>query len=88
MTGALVTAVMIITAGLTGFYALILLRNPEGAMKTATHQLHLLPQIMAGRYLVLFLLTLGVLFLGQPEVAAYFLAVCTMLGLYDGWVYC
>ena len=87
MWATLTTLVMLITAGFTGFYAYASLRNPEAAMETATHELHLLPHIMAGRYLVLFLLTLGVLVLGQPGIAAYFLAVCTVLGLYDGWVY-
>lgn len=87
MWATLTTLVMLITAGFTGYYALIALRNPEQAMKTATHEVALLPHVMAGRYLVLFLLTLGVLMLGDPAVAAYFLAVCTVLGLYDGWVY-
>ncbi|MGB1388047.1 MAG: hypothetical protein ACPG61_04065 [Paracoccaceae bacterium] len=87
MWATLTTLVMLITAGFTGYYALISLRNPEKAMETATHETQLLPHIMAGRYLVLFLLTVGVLLLGDTKVAAYFLAVCTVLGLYDGWVY-
>ncbi len=83
----LTTLVMLITAGFTGFYAFVTLRDPLRGMETMTHKMDLLPHIMAGRYLVLFLLTLGVLFYGQIDVAIYFLAVCSVLGLYDGWVY-
>ncbi|MEX0284827.1 MAG: hypothetical protein AB3N23_09465 [Paracoccaceae bacterium] len=83
----LTTLVMLITAAITGYLAYISLRDPVKAMDTVTHRVELLPHVMAGRYLVLFLLTLGVLIFGQPGVAAYFLAVCAVLGLYDGWVY-
>ena len=45
MWAILTTLVMLITAGFTGFYALISLRNPVQAMETATHRLDLLPRL-------------------------------------------
>ena len=83
----LTTLIMLITAGFTGFYAFVSLRDPVQVMETATHKMDLLPNIMAGRYLILFLLTLGVLVYGHTGVAIYFLAVCAVLGFYDGCVY-
>ncbi len=87
MWGVATILVILITAGITGYLALISLRDPVRAMATFTHRPELLPQIMAGRYLALFLLALGVLVLAQPEATACYLAVCAVLGLYDGWVY-
>ena len=78
---------IVITVMITGYYAVLFARDPETAMATATHRLDLLPRVMAGRYIVLFLLTFGVLLMNDIRVSAYFFAVCTFLGLYDGWVY-
>ncbi len=78
---------IVVTVLITGWYAYIFVRDPDAAMEKATHRLDLLPQVMAGRYVVMFLLTVGVLILADIRVAAYYFAVCTYLGLHDGWVY-
>jgi len=78
---------LVVTVLITGYYALIFVRDPEAALDIATHRRDLLPQVMAGRYVVVFLLALGALVFNNVAVAAYFFAVCTFLGLYDGWVY-
>lgn len=87
MWATLTSIVMLITVAITGYYAVIFLRNADRAMVTATHSAELLPQVMAGRYLVMFLLALGVLLANDVRMAAYFLAVSAILGLYDGWLY-
>lgn len=78
---------LVITVLITGYIAWLFVRDPQGAMETATHRLDLLPQVMTGRYIVVFLLALGALIYADVAVAAYFFAVCTFLGLYDGWLY-
>ncbi|MFC3117983.1 hypothetical protein [Jhaorihella thermophila] len=82
---------LVVTLCITGFYAVIFVRDPQAAMETATHRLDLLPRVMAGRYVVVFLFTLGVsihfLVYRDAAVAAWFYAVCAFLGLHDGWVY-
>jgi hypothetical protein len=88
---AAIIGVMTITAGITGFMALLFLRDPARGLVAATHRPELLPQVMTGRYVVIFLLALGVLIHvsvgGHPAVAAWFLAVCALMGLWDGGVY-
>ncbi|MFV0515229.1 MAG: hypothetical protein ACK5MY_16595 [Jhaorihella sp.] len=78
---------LLITVLVTGCYAWIFVRDPESAMKIATHRSEYLPRVMAGRYVVLFLFALGVLAYNTAAVSAYFFAVCAFLGLHDGWVY-
>lgn len=78
---------LVVTVLITGYYAWIFVRDPEAAMKTATHRTECLPRVMAGRYVVVFLFTLGVLVHDTAAVSAYFFAVCAFLGLHDGWVY-
>lgn len=78
---------LVITVLITGYFALIFVRDPEVALDKATHRRELLPLVMTGRYIVVFLLALGVLLLNDVAVAAYFFAVCAFLGLYDGWIY-
>ena len=76
-----------VTVAITGFYAVIFMRDAEDGMKRATHIHELLPRVMAGRYVVVFLFSLGVLAFGNGPLIAYFFAICTFLGLYDGWLY-
>ena len=78
---------LLVTVGITGYYALLFLRNPEAAMTKATHRLDLLPQVMTGRYVVVFLFVLGAVLINDLRVSAWLFGVCTFLGLYDGWVY-
>ncbi len=87
MLETLTYAALGITVLITGYYAVIFLRDPQAALVTATHRPDLLPQVMAGRYMVVFLLTLGVLILNDLRVTIYFFAVCAFMGFYDGWVY-
>ena len=91
MLDVLVDITLAVTLLITGYYAVLFLRDPQAAMATATHRLELLPQVMAGRYVVVFLFTLGVtvhfLVFRDAAVAAWFYAVCAFLGLWDGWIY-
>lgn len=76
-----------ITVAITGYYAWLFVRDAEEGMVKATHNHALLPRVMTGRYVVLFLISLGVMLFGDIAMIAYFFAVCTFLGLYDGWLY-
>ena len=87
MLETLTYVALVLTLVFTGYYALIFLRDSASAMETATHELELLPEVMAARYVVVFLITAGIMIWGSPALITYFFAVCTFLGLYDGWVY-
>jgi ABC-type xylose transport system permease subunit len=87
MLETLTYAALAITVLITGYYAAIFLRDPQAALKTATHRAELLPQVMAGRYTVVFLLTVGVLVYNDLRVTTYYFAVCAFMGFYDGWLY-
>ncbi len=78
---------LFITVLITGYYAAWFVRDPELAMVKATHRIELLPQVMTGRYIVVFLFTLGALLMNDLRVSAYLFAVCAFIGFYDGWLY-
>ena len=87
MLPSLVYIALIVTVMITGYYAAIFVRNPELALARATHKVELLPQVMTGRYIVVFLFTLGALLFDDLRVSAYLFAVCAFIGFYDGWLY-
>ena len=87
MMGQFTYIALAITVIITGYYAVIFIRDPETAMVRATHRPELLPNVMTGRYIVMFLFAFGVLLLDNAKFSAFFFAVCAFMGLYDGWIY-
>jgi len=87
MLGTLIDIALAITVGITGYYALLFIRDAETGMEKATHDHALLPRVMTGRYVVVFLFALGVMFWGNTAMVAWFFAVCAFIGFYDGWLY-
>ncbi|OWU75214.1 hypothetical protein [Phaeobacter sp. 22II1-1F12B] len=87
MMGQLTYIALAITVMITGYYAVIFIRDPEVALERATHRRELLPLVMTGRYIALFLFALGVMLLNDIKLSAFFFSVCAFIGLYDGWIY-
>ncbi|MGR3563999.1 MAG: hypothetical protein ACU0CS_08985 [Heliomarina sp.] len=85
--GQLTYIALAITVIITGYYAVLFIRDPETAMVRATHRPELLPNVMTGRYIVMFLFAFGVLLLDNAKFSTFFFAVCAFMGLYDGWIY-
>jgi hypothetical protein len=76
-----------ITVAITGYIAFRFVRDAEEGMVWATHHHALLPRVMTGRYVMLFLFTLGVMIYGDINMIAWLFAVCAFVGFYDGWLY-
>ena len=76
-----------ITVAITGYIAWRFTRDAEEGMVWATHKHALLPRVMTGRYIMLFMFTLGVLLFGDIYMIAWLFAVCALVGFYDGWLY-
>ena len=72
---------------MTGYLALIFLRDPQKAMVQVTHRVEYLPKIMAGRYFAFFLLTIGATLSRDPQVIGVLFAVFAIVSFYDTWIY-
>jgi hypothetical protein len=71
----------------TGYLAVIFLRDPVAAMAQTTHRAEYLPRIMGGRYVGFFLFAIGAALSRDARVIGWLFAVFTVVSLYDVWVY-
>lgn len=84
----LLAQIAAVIGGLVTLYlAIDFARDPEGAMRRATHRPELLPQVMVGRYLAFTALAAGAAAYGDPWPILYLFAVFAGVSFYDAWLY-
>ncbi|TCL09854.1 hypothetical protein BXY66_1919 [Shimia isoporae] len=71
----------------TGILAFTFWRDPEAGMKSATHRLEQLPQVMTDRYVAFVFLSLAAAWHGDAGVIAVLFTAFAFMGFADGVIY-
>ena len=83
----LATGFALIAAAFTLLLALIFLFAPERGLAVTKHHADKLPLIMAGRYLFMTMIVVGVVFAGSAELLAYVFMGLAGVAFFDAAVY-
>lgn len=88
MTSQFITSIAALIGGLVPLWlAYDFWRDPEGAMKRATHRWQDLPTVMVGRYLAFGALAIGAALHGDPKVILYLFSVFSAVSFFDAGIY-
>ena len=71
----------------TGFLALVFLRDPVKGMQQTTHRAEKLPEVMTDRYIAFTILALAATIYGDLNVIAVLFATFAFMGFADAWIY-
>ncbi|SLN33970.1 hypothetical protein PEL8287_01656 [Roseovarius litorisediminis] len=71
----------------TGFLALMFLRDPIAGLAHTTHRAEHLPEVMTDRYIAFTILTIGATLYGDMKVIAALFATFAFMGFADAWIY-
>ncbi|MGR3712097.1 MAG: hypothetical protein ACU0A6_03130 [Shimia sp.] len=71
----------------TGILAVTFWRDPVAGMKSATHRLEQLPQVMTDRYVAFTFLALAAAWHGDAGVIAVLFVAFAFMGFADGMIY-
>ena len=71
----------------TGWLALIFLRDPQKGLEQTTHRLENLPEVMTDRYIAFTVLAIGATVYGDMKVIAVLFATFAFMAFYDAWIY-
>ena len=82
-------AIILSAAGvlMTGFLAVIFLRDPIAGLAQTTHRAEKLPDVMTDRYVAFAFLALGATIYGDFKVIAWLFAAFSFMGFADAWIY-
>ncbi|MEP2784009.1 MAG: hypothetical protein ABJO67_11530 [Pseudoruegeria sp.] len=78
---------LLITAILLPLMAFLFWTDPKRGLRETTHRAECLPAVMAGQYLALAALAIGILNFADLKMTAFFFVVCAFLGLVDAAIY-
>lgn len=71
----------------TGFLAVLFLRDPARGLKQTTHRAEKLPQVMTDRYIAFTMLAVGATFYGDMAVIAVLFTSFAFMGFADAYIY-
>ncbi|MDQ7070940.1 MAG: hypothetical protein Q9M48_09435 [Rhodobacterales bacterium] len=76
-----------IGVAVTGYLAVIFLRDPQNGLQQTTHHAENLPSVMTDRYLAMTALAAGATFYGDFKVIAFLFATFAFMGFADAFIY-